>query len=36
MMPGPVDYDRLLAAELESGAFDGVSGTIQPDWEFAR
>ena len=35
-MPGPVDYDRLLVAELESGAFDGVSGTIRPDWEFAR
>jgi len=35
-MPGPVDYDRLLVAELESGAFDGVSGAIRPDWEFAR
>ncbi|HEY7843619.1 MAG TPA: N-acetyltransferase [Bradyrhizobium sp.] len=35
-MPGPVDYDRLLVTELESGAFDGVSGTIRPDWEFAR
>src|ERR1700741_3241193 len=35
-MPGPVDYDRLLVAELESGAFDGVSGTIRPDWDFAR
>ena len=36
IMPGPVDYARLLVAELESGAFDGVSGTIRPDWEFAQ
>ena len=35
-MPGPVDYDRLLVAELASGAFDGVSGAIRPDWDFAR
>jgi predicted N-acetyltransferase YhbS len=35
-MPGPVDYNRLLVAELEPGAFDGVSGAIRPDWEFAR
>jgi predicted N-acetyltransferase YhbS len=35
-MPGPVDYDRLLVAELVSGAFDGVSGPIRPDWDFAR
>ena len=35
-MPGPVDYDRLLVAELASGAFEGVSGTIRPDWEFAK
>ena len=35
-MPGPVDYNRLLVAELEAGAFDGVSGTIRPDWDFAR
>jgi predicted N-acetyltransferase YhbS len=35
-MPGPVDYNRLLVAELEAGAFDGVSGAIRPDWEFAR
>ena len=32
-MPGPVDPARLLIAELKSGAFDGVSGTIRPDWE---
>jgi len=35
-MPGPVDYNRLLVAELEAGAFEGVSGAIQPDWDFAR
>jgi predicted N-acetyltransferase YhbS len=35
-MPGPVDYDRLLVAELASGAFDGVAGAIKPDWDFAR
>ena len=35
-MPGPVDYDRLLVAELVEGAFDGVSGTIRPDWRMAR
>ena len=35
-MPGPVDYNRLLVAELESGAFEGVSGVIQPNWEHAR
>jgi predicted N-acetyltransferase YhbS len=36
IMPGPVDYDRLLVAELTAGAFEGVSGTIRPDWNFAR
>ena len=30
-MPGPVDPARLLVAELEAGAFDGVSGAIRPD-----
>jgi predicted N-acetyltransferase YhbS len=35
-MPGPVDNNRLLVAELESGAFDGVSGAIRPDWDYAR
>ena len=33
IMPGPVDYSRLLVAELVEGAFDGVSGTIRPDWD---
>lgn len=27
-MPGPVDYDRLLAQELVSGAMGGVNGMI--------
>ncbi len=31
-MPGPVDPGRLLVAELEKGAFDGVKGMIRPDW----
>ena len=35
IMPGPVDYSRLLVAELVEGAFDGVSGTIRPDWDKA-
>src|SRR5690348_706258 len=34
-MPGPVDYNRLLVAELVEGAFDGVSGAIRPDWSLA-
>jgi predicted N-acetyltransferase YhbS len=36
MMPGPVDYKRLLVAELAEGAFDGVSGAVRPDWNPAR
>ncbi len=32
-MPGPVDPDRLLVAELASDAFEGVSGSVQPEWE---
>ena len=35
-MPGPVDYRRLLVAELVDGAFEGVSGAIRPDWSKAR
>jgi predicted N-acetyltransferase YhbS len=31
-MPGPVDPQRLLVAELREGAFDGVSGEVRPDW----
>ncbi len=31
VMPGPVDPARLLVAELDDGAFDGVSGPIRPD-----
>jgi predicted N-acetyltransferase YhbS len=32
-MPGPVDPARLLYCELADGAFEGVSGPIQPDWD---
>jgi predicted N-acetyltransferase YhbS len=35
-MPGPVDYSRLLVAELVDGAFTDVSGTIRPDWSMAK
>jgi predicted N-acetyltransferase YhbS len=35
-MPGPVDYSRLLVAELVDGAFADVSGAIRPDWSMAR
>ena len=35
-MPGPVDYSRLLVAELVDGAFAEVSGEIRPDWSMAR
>ena len=35
-LPGPVDYDRLLVAELVDGAFTDVSGAIRPDWSMAR
>lgn len=32
-MPGPVDPNRLLVAELTEGAFEGVSGQVRPEWE---
>jgi predicted N-acetyltransferase YhbS len=32
-MPGPVDPERLLVAELRDGAFDGISGSIRAEWE---
>jgi predicted N-acetyltransferase YhbS len=35
IMPGPVDYNRLLVAELADGAFEGISGAIRPDWSKA-
>ena len=35
-MPGPIDYDRLLVAELVAGAFEAVSGAVRPDWDMAR
>jgi predicted N-acetyltransferase YhbS len=33
VMPGPVDPARLLVCELAEGAFEGVSGSIKPDWD---
>lgn len=35
VMPGPVDPARLLVAELQPGAFNGVSGRVRPEWEGA-
>jgi predicted N-acetyltransferase YhbS len=35
-MPGPVDPNRLLVAELVDGAFSDVAGAVRPDWRFAR
>jgi predicted N-acetyltransferase YhbS len=35
-MPGPVDYGRLLVAELVEGAFADVAGAIRPDWSMVR
>ena len=36
VMPGPVDPERLLVAELVAGAFDGVSGRVRPDWDSVK
>ena len=35
-LPGPVDRDRVLVAELVPGAFDGVEGSVRPDWSGER
>ncbi|MBO0755566.1 MAG: N-acetyltransferase [Bradyrhizobiaceae bacterium] len=35
VMPGPVDPERLLIAELDEGAFADVCGPICPDWDTA-
>jgi predicted N-acetyltransferase YhbS len=35
IMPGPVDPERLLVAELVPGAFDGVSGRVRGEWDSA-
>ena len=32
-LDGPVDPERMLAAELVEGALAGVSGIVRPDWE---
>jgi predicted N-acetyltransferase YhbS len=31
-LPGPVDRDRVLVAELVPGAFEGVAGAVRPDF----
>ena len=36
IMPGPVDPERLLVAELVDGAFEGVSGRVRAEWEVAE
>ena len=36
LMPGPVDANRILIAELADGAFEGVSGAVRPDWSVAK
>ena len=36
IMPGPVDYNRILIAELADDAFRGVSGAVRPDWSMAK
>ena len=36
IMPGPVDTNRILVAELVEGAFEGVSGAVRPDWGMAK
>lgn len=33
VMPGPVDPERLLVAELSAGAFDGIAGPVRAEWE---
>jgi predicted N-acetyltransferase YhbS len=35
IMPGPVDPERLLVAELVPGAFEGVSGRVRGEWDRA-
>jgi predicted N-acetyltransferase YhbS len=36
IMPGPVDHNRILIAELATGAFEGVSGAVRPDWSMVK
>jgi predicted N-acetyltransferase YhbS len=31
-LPGPVDPERVLVAELADGAFANVAGAVRPDW----
>jgi predicted N-acetyltransferase YhbS len=32
LLPGPVDPERILVAELVKGAFEGVEGHVAPDY----
>jgi predicted N-acetyltransferase YhbS len=32
VLPGPVDPDRILIAELAPGAFEGVKGSVRPEF----
>ncbi len=32
-MPGPVDPERILIAEIVPGAFESVEGKVRPDWD---
>jgi predicted N-acetyltransferase YhbS len=34
-LPGPVDRDRVLIAELQADAFEGVAGAVRPDFGIA-
>ena len=31
-LPGPVDPERVLVAELAEGAFANISGLVRPDF----
>lgn len=35
-LPGPVDPERVLVAELAEGAFANVAGPVRPDWSESR
>jgi len=35
-LDGPVDPARMLVCELTDGAFNGVTGTVRPDWEAGK
>jgi len=35
-LPGPVDPERVLIAELVEGAFENIAGAVRPDWSTAE